>query len=112
MPLVLLRLLLWWLLLDRHRDAVAAAVDARWRAVALTSTGRINTLKEEGSDYAEPSQEGPGRVRPPETALSLTSFRSIRGSLPKAQDPGFWARPDPARASLWAATWVKVCRWR
>jgi len=39
--------------------------------------------KEEGSDYAEPSLEGPGRVDLPETALSLTSSRCISGSLPK-----------------------------
>ena len=53
---------------------------ARWRALgrtdALACAETIESNgKREGSDDAEPSQEGPGRVDLPETALSLTSSR-------------------------------------
>src|SRR5215216_1125059 len=52
-------------------------VSAHWRAVERSEG------KEEGSDFAEPSVEGPvGRL--PETALSKTSLRESFGAFQNA----------------------------
>ncbi len=75
-------------------------MSARWRAVERRRSHKKAQTKEEGSDYAEPSQEGP--------VGSTTGNRPLNNQFPvnprlpsKTQDPDYWAWPDPARASLW-----------
>ena len=68
-------------------------LSARWRAVERYCCGP--TIRGLRLRRALCGRIRSGRL--PETALSLTSFRRIRGYLPKRRTR-FWASPDPARA--------------